>query len=180
MTNTLAATVGVGSVPLDIAITPDGAFAYVANRASDAVSVIATATNTVVATVAVGHRPRAVAIASGVVAVDIEIKPGSGAAPISPKSEGKVPVAILSTADFSAPADVDRGSLTFARTGDEQALASCGDVAQDVNGDGLLDLVCHFNMQQTGFRTGDTEEILRGRTVGGRAIEGRDKVRIVD
>jgi YVTN family beta-propeller protein len=45
-----------------VAITPDGAFAYVANPGSDDVSVIATSTNTVVATVTVGQGPFGVAI----------------------------------------------------------------------------------------------------------------------
>ena len=60
--NTVVATVPVGVNPRAVAITPDGAFAYVANEGSDAVSVIATSTNTVVATVTVGAQPRGVAI----------------------------------------------------------------------------------------------------------------------
>jgi YVTN family beta-propeller protein len=61
-TNTVVATVTVGSGPQAVALTPNGAFAYVANEGSDDVSVIATATNTVVATVAVGDSPEGVAI----------------------------------------------------------------------------------------------------------------------
>ena len=56
------ATVAVGTCPFGVAITPDGAFAYVANGSSNNVSVIATASNTVVATVAVGNFPADVAI----------------------------------------------------------------------------------------------------------------------
>ena len=63
--NTVTTTVPVGSFPSDVAITPDGAFAYVVNRGfgdpSD-VSVIDTASNTVTATVTVGRRPTRVAI----------------------------------------------------------------------------------------------------------------------
>ena len=47
--------------------------------------------------------------------------------------------------------------LTFGRTGDEGALAFCGEIAEHVNADGRLDLVCHFTTQQTGFQCGDTE-----------------------
>lgn len=61
-TNTLVATVPVGSDPVGVAITPDGAFAYVTNIISNNVSVINTVTNTVVATVAVGINPLGVAI----------------------------------------------------------------------------------------------------------------------
>ena len=45
-----------------MAVTPDGAFVYVANQGSDTVSVIATATNTETATVQVGHGPAGVAV----------------------------------------------------------------------------------------------------------------------
>ncbi len=60
--NTVVATVPVGSQPHGVAITPDGAFAYVTNTSTDDVSVIATASNTVVATVPVGVTPSGVAI----------------------------------------------------------------------------------------------------------------------
>jgi len=60
--NTVVATVAVGSSAANVAITPDGAFAYVTNQGSNTVSVIATASNTVVATVAVGSGPIGVAI----------------------------------------------------------------------------------------------------------------------
>ena len=47
----VVATVAVGRDPVDVAITPNGAFAFVTNEADNTVSVIATATNTVVDTV---------------------------------------------------------------------------------------------------------------------------------
>jgi YVTN family beta-propeller protein len=49
--NTVIATVPVGIQPNSIAITPDGAFAYVANLTSNTLSVIQTSTNSVVATI---------------------------------------------------------------------------------------------------------------------------------
>ena len=60
--NTVTATVPVGSVPFGVAVTPDGAFVYVANANSNTVSVIATASNTVTATVPVGVAPFGVAV----------------------------------------------------------------------------------------------------------------------
>src|ERR1017187_594599 len=59
--NTVVATVGVGSQPNGVAITPDGTRAYVANGGGD-VWVIDTSSNTVVATVGVGSQPNGVAI----------------------------------------------------------------------------------------------------------------------
>ena len=111
--------------------------------------------------------------------VRIDIKPGSDPNSINLKRQGTTPVAILSTADFDAVAQVDRSSLTFGRTGDEESLAFCTNSAEDVNGDGRLDLVCHFENGKTGFRDGDTEGILRGNTITGVPIEGRDAVRII-
>src|SRR5258708_23797800 len=60
--NTVVATVAVGSGPFGVAITPDGTRAYVANIFDNTVSVIDTAKKTVVATVALGNGPLAVAI----------------------------------------------------------------------------------------------------------------------
>src|SRR5436190_1852037 len=61
-TNTVVATVAVGSFPFGVAVDPAGSRAYVTNNNSNNVSVIDTATNTVVATVAVGSFPFGVAV----------------------------------------------------------------------------------------------------------------------
>jgi hypothetical protein len=79
-----------------------------------------------------------------VVPVGIDIKPGNLPNTIQPKSGGTVPVAILSSNVFDAPAEVDRLSLTFGRTGNEASLAFCSVGGEDVNADGRADLVCHF------------------------------------
>ena len=118
-------------------------------------------------------------VVQNTIRVVIDIKPGSNPNSINPTSKGTTPVAILSSADFDAPAQVDRTSLTFGRTGDEASLAFCNASSEDVNADGRLDLVCHFTIQQTGFLSGDTEGILKGRTVSGTPIEGRDAVRVI-
>jgi len=47
----------VGSEPVGVIISPDGAHAYVTNAGSNSVSVIDTSTNAVSATVPVGVRP---------------------------------------------------------------------------------------------------------------------------
>ena len=46
-TNTLVATIPVGTIPFAVAVTPDGTHVYVTNDGSNNVSVIGTATNTV-------------------------------------------------------------------------------------------------------------------------------------
>jgi len=114
-----------------------------------------------------------------VITVGIDIKPGDEPASINPGSSGMTPVAMLSTPSFSAPAQINRTSLTFGRTGDEQSLASCSSPV-DVNKDGLPDLVCNFSTRLTGFQAGDTTGVLKGKTAGGiPLIVGTDTIRIV-
>jgi hypothetical protein len=115
----------------------------------------------------------------GVQEVTIDIKPGSQTNPINSMSLGTIPVAILSSADFDAPSEVDRTSLTFGRTGDEHSLVFCNKNGADVNGDGLLDLLCHFKTRLTGFQIGDSVGTLMGQTVNDVPIEGQDIVKIV-
>ena len=111
--------------------------------------------------------------------MSIDVKPGGLPNSINTKSKGNIPVAILSNATFDAPGEVNKQSLTFGRTGAETSLRSCSNGAEDVNGDGLLDLVCHFTTASTGFQVGDTEGILKGVTVEGTPIVGHDSVRIL-
>ena len=61
-TNTVTATITVGSDPYGVAVTPDGAYAYVTNANGNTVSVISTSSNTVTATVTVGSNPFGVAV----------------------------------------------------------------------------------------------------------------------
>jgi Sortilin, neurotensin receptor 3, len=111
--------------------------------------------------------------------VGIEIQPGTSEDIINIKSKGTIRVAILSSVTFDAANEVDKHSLRFGRTGAEASLARCNRYARDVNGDGLPDLVCHFNTSLTGFQVGDTVGFLKGLTVEGVPIEGSDEVRIL-
>jgi len=114
-----------------------------------------------------------------IIRVRIDIKPGfPPPAPINPRSLSIEAVAVLSDPNFNAPSQVDKTSLTFGRTGDEKSLAFCDSTPGDVNNDGRLDLVCYFWIRKANFKTGDTEGILKGKTVAGTPIEGRDAVRI--
>jgi hypothetical protein len=118
-------------------------------------------------------------LVSRVITVDLDIKPHSFPNSINRKGRGRTPVAILSSPTFDAPAEVDKSRLTFGRTGDEASLAFCTNSNEDVNDDGLVDVVCHFYNQATGFQMGDTEGVLKGFRHGGRPFEGVDSVRIV-
>ncbi len=109
----------------------------------------------------------------------IDIKPGLGPNSINPGNEGTIPVAILSAAGFDAPALIDRSTVTFGRNGTEESRACCNRGAEDLNGDGLPDLMCHFFTQLTGFQAGDTTGTLKGRTTSGTGFTGKDTVNIV-
>lgn len=116
-------------------------------------------------------------VQGGLQEFSIDIKPGSMPNSINPKSSGKIPVAILSKPDFEASASVNINSLTFGHAGTETSLAFCN--SEDVNGDGLNDLMCHFYTQQTGFQSGDTTGTLKGLTTANVQIVGQDSVNIV-
>ncbi len=109
--------------------------------------------------------------------VQIDIKPGSLPNAINPRAQGVIPVAILSTSSFDATT-VDPGSVRF---GPAAAPAQNGvGHVEDVNGDGLNDLVFQFDTQATGIACGDTSAALTGRTNSGVAIQGSDSIITVD
>ena len=50
---------------------------------------------------------------------------------------------------------------------------------QDVNNDGLTDLVVHIDTQGLQLTEGDVSATLTGETTSGDAIEGSDSVRVI-
>ena len=111
--------------------------------------------------------------------INIDIKPGSGeTAPINPKSKGVIPVALLSSAEFDA-LTVDLKTLTFGSTGNEPSYVRCNKNGVDFNGDGRLDLLCHFENQLTKFDSDDVRGTVKGRTLNGMQFEGRGMLKIV-
>jgi len=111
--------------------------------------------------------------------VTIDIKPGSFPNSINLGNGGTVPVAIFSTATFDAT-NVDPLTVTLA--GASVNLKGKGTpmaAFEDVNGDGLNDIVVHVSTSALVLTGVDTEAILNGKTLDGTPIRGTDSVRIV-
>jgi hypothetical protein len=120
-------------------------------------------------------------VGAPVIEVSINIRPWSKRNPVAYNRHGVLPVAILSTDEFDASAEVDHRSLTFGATGNEKSLAFCNPRPRDVGRDHSKDdLVCYFYLDIAGFNCGDTEGILKGKTLDGTPIEGEDLVRIIN
>jgi len=60
--DTIVATIPVGTAPIQAAVTPDGSKVYVVNQGSNDVSVIDTGSNTAIATIRVGASPSGLAV----------------------------------------------------------------------------------------------------------------------
>jgi hypothetical protein len=100
----------------------------------------------------------------GAVTVVIDIQPGSDPASINPKSNGKIPVAILTTDIFDATT-VNASTVHFGAAGTEAAPVQVA--VEDVNGDGRPDLLLTFNTPATGITCGATSASLTGQTFSG-------------
>ncbi len=108
--------------------------------------------------------------------ITIDVKPGSYPNSINPRSNGNIPVAILTTPQFDATT-VDPVSVRFGATGTETAPVRFA--LQDVDGDGDTDVVLHFQTQATGIRCGALFASLTARTEAGQSVQGSDSVRTV-
>lgn len=113
-------------------------------------------------------------VATVIIIVTIDIKPGSFPNSINLKSKGNVPVAILSSPTFDATT-VDQSTAVFINA----SPLSIGKTPKDVNGDGLLDVVLHFKTQDLDLQTGDAEACLTGEMYDGQIFKGCDSVRII-
>jgi hypothetical protein len=111
--------------------------------------------------------------------VNIDIKPDGFPNSINLRSRGTVPVAILSSPTFDA-STVDASSVTLAGAAVELKGRGIPMTSlEDVNGDGLMDLILHIATEALTLTGADTEAVLEGRTTSGQLIRGVETVRIV-
>lgn len=117
------------------------------------------------------------------ITVDLDIKPGGDTNAINPRSNGVIPVAILGTEEFDPTTELDVSTLRFgapdAVDNGGGAQPAHGGHVEDVNDDGIDDLVLHFPTRESGFDRDDTDGKLVGETTDGLAVVGTDSVRIV-
>jgi hypothetical protein len=107
-------------------------------------------------------------------AVQIDVRPDSDENPIQLGSRGVVPVVLYGEVDFAVE-DVDVTTLAFGP--DAAAVAHRnGPHYDDVDGDGLLDMILHHRIAETGLTVYDVEVCLSGETVDGMPFEGCDDV----
>ena len=125
--------------------------------------------------------------------VTIDVKPGDSKNRVRTAGNEEIAVAVLATPTFDATT-VDPSTVCFGEappaggsTSYQQPAgvdADCSEAHRrghlaDVDGDGDIDLVLHFEAAQTGFDSGDTTARLTGRTTSGAEIAGTDSIRTV-
>jgi uncharacterized delta-60 repeat protein len=117
--------------------------------------------------------------APSAISVVVDVKPGTEHNVVRLQDHGVVPVAILTTTSFDA-ATVDSASVCFGDA-EDPSRRDCTEKhgsghLEDVNGDGMPDLLLHYEVQETGIDAGDTQACLSGTTHAGNAIEGCDRI----
>ena len=135
-----------------------------------------------------GTQPVTILPLPGLQGVNIDIQPGTFPNTWNCKNtSANIPVGLLSSALFDATT-VDVNSVRFGKLGTEAAelhrtgTQAVSHVAADLNGDGLLDRIFHFNAKDTGFSCpppGQSQTTVFGYlTVIGTAIAGADSLLI--
>ena len=116
-----------------------------------------------------------------VIEITLEIKPGSDPNSINLKSNGLIPVAILSDENFDALTQIDPDPDEIAKIafGPNGASPAHGGHIGDVDGDGDFDVVLHFETQETGIASDAAEACLTEPTMSGTPMLGCDDVRVV-
>ena len=111
--------------------------------------------------------------------VQVDIKPGSFPNCFNINGNGVVPVAILGSQTLNV-SNINTGSLNFSglqvrvKPNNQDQCST-----QDVNGDGIPDLVCQFQDNTGNWTQGSTVGVVTGILNNGLAIRGTDSICIV-
>ena len=104
--------------------------------------------------------------------VQIDVLPGDPANKVYPNKAGKLPVAVLSSADFDGT-QVNPATLKFGP--DEAPIAEAVSI-EDVDGINGNDTLASFKVEESGILCNDTEISLSGETYAGDPIAGVDTI----
>jgi N-acetylneuraminic acid mutarotase len=107
--------------------------------------------------------------------VAIKVKPNT----INLRANEKIKVAILSTSTFDATSVVPDSVKLSGALADTEANGTPIYSFEDVNGDGILDLVLTFRARNLQLTKADKQVVLKGQTFAGQLIKGVASVRIV-
>ena len=112
--------------------------------------------------------------------VEIDIRPGSDVNPIKLNgSQKRIPVAIITTADFDAR-DVDASTVLMEGA---PAIPSgqSGKIGafEDVDGDGDIDLLLRFFVKELELDNSSVDAMIMGSLMDGRTFSGMDTIKIV-
>lgn len=121
----------------------------------------------------------AILVLADAIAVEIDIKPRDSTNSVNLGSNGGVPVAILSTPSFDATS-VEPLSVTLASAPVQLRGRGTPQAAfEDVDGDGLQDLVVHVDTTALELTETSTLAALEATTTQGVAVRGSDSVVVV-
>ena len=127
----------------------------------------------------ISHFSTVVGLVPEVIHVQIDVKPGTEENTINLRSNGVLPIAILSSASFDAttldPATIDVEGAQVRLRGNGVPMAS----RNDLNGDGLLDLLVQVSTNTINLSEGQGVVTLTASTFSGTAISGQDSIRVV-
>ncbi|MFB3880852.1 MAG: S-layer homology domain-containing protein [Armatimonadota bacterium] len=112
--------------------------------------------------------------------VEIDIRPGSDRNPVNPKSKGVLPVAILSSETFDAiQVDPSTVFLAEAPVSSPSQQGKYLTAEEDVNADGLTDLVVKIETELLVLESPTGPAVLIGSTFDGQAFWGEDLFTLV-
>jgi hypothetical protein len=113
-----------------------------------------------------------------IIEVHIEVKPGDALPTIQLGAAGVTTVAVLGSAAFDVTR-VDPASVYFAGAPVTLNQGVPTTFTDDVNGDGIADLVATFDTRALQLKIRDTSASLAGKTRAGRRFHGTDAVRVI-
>ncbi len=99
--------------------------------------------------------------------IDVVVKPGGGTPSVNLRSNGLLKVAVLSDASFDAT-EIDPLTVRLGPAG--AGIFHAQGHFDDLDGDGYLDLLLHFRIQDLGVDCGDTSMTFSAVTMSGEAV----------